>query len=175
MGKDSLTAQGSALADRQSGQLTTALLLLASCLLPIGLTLPALQTTHFAFWSDQHSILSFGVALYQGEEYWLALFVLAFSVAFPVTKLAWMWKLQFSRNTSPDQARLNILEVLGKWSMADVLVIALIVFSFKGNVLFGAEAMPGVFVFAAATLLAMLASGRIIKQLRDRLLKSQTV
>ena len=171
MGKESLSTQGSALADRQAGQLTTAFLLLASCLLPIGLTLPALETTHFAFWSDQHSILSFSWALLRGEEYVLASFVLAFSVAFPTAKLAWMWKLQFSRNTRPDKARLHILEALGKWSMADVLVIALIVFSFKGNVLFGAEVMPGVFVFAAATILAMLASGRIIKQLGTRLMK----
>ncbi len=161
--------RGLALADQKAGQLTTGLLLLSSCLLPLGLILPALETTHFAFWRDEHSILSFGIALWQAQDYFLAAVILGFSVFFPGTKLIWMWRLQFNRRIQPTRARLRVLETLGKWSMADVLVIALIVFSFRGNMVFGATPLPGVYLFALATVLAMLASGRIVHQLETRL------
>lgn len=161
--------EGGSLADRGPGQLTTGLLVLVTCLLPLGLVLPALETTHFAFWRDEHSILSFGIALWSGGEYLLSGLVLAFSVVFPGIKLVWMWRLQFNRRLPPTRARLRVLETLGKWSMADVLVIAMVVFSFRGNLVFGATPLPGVYVFALATVLAMLASGRIVHQLERRL------
>jgi paraquat-inducible protein A len=156
------------LASTGRGQLTTALLVLASVLLPLGLTLPALETSQFAFWRSEHSILSFGWALIEDGAYWLAAIVYGFSIAFPGVKLIWMWRLQFSNKRAPTPARLRVLEALGKWSMADVLVIALIVFSFKGSLVLGARVLPGVWVFAAATILGMLASGRLVSQLAHR-------
>lgn len=164
-----------ALADTPEGQLTTGLLVLASCLLPLGLILPAMETTHFGFWSDSHSILSFGAALWTSGEYGLSVIILGFSVLFPGTKLIWMWRLQFNRRHPPTRLRLRILEALGKWSMADVLVIALAVFSFRGNLVFGATPQPGVYVFAAATILAMITSGRIVHQLETRLRDYESV
>jgi paraquat-inducible protein A len=169
MARDSGNIRKQALADQSSGQFTTALLILSTCLLPFGLLLPALETTHLAFWSEQHSILSFGLALVSSEEYLLAALVLGFSIAFPSIKLVWMWRLQFTRSVQPTRTRLRVLEMLGKWSMADVLIIALIVFSLKDGALFGASPLPGVYVFAASTTLAMLASGRIVAQIEDRL------
>jgi paraquat-inducible protein A len=143
------------------------LLILSTFLLPLGLLLPALRTTQFGFWSGEHSILSFGWALLSGGELLLAAIVLGFSVAFPVIKLAWMWRLQFLRG-STDLRHIHWLEMLGKWSMADVLVLALIVFSVRGNLVLSATTLPGLYLFTASTMLAMWASGRIIRQLSDR-------
>jgi paraquat-inducible protein A len=156
------------LANTSRGQLTTALLALATVLLPLGLTLPALETSQFAFWRTEHSILSFGWALIENRAYWLALVVFGFSIVFPGIKLIWMWRLQFQPGLEPNKVRLRWLETLGKWSMGDVLVIALIVFSFKGSLVLGARALPGVWIFAGATVLGMIASGRIVKQFDDR-------
>ena len=124
-----------------------------------------MKTTQFAFWSEQTSIFGFGVGLLNAEEYLLALVVLGFSIAFPTTKLVWMWKLQFSRVESLGHKQVKWLEMLGKWSMADVLIVALAVFSYRGNPVFSATPLPGIYVFSAAIILAMLASGRIIRQL----------
>ena len=156
-----------ALASTQAGQLTTALLVLASCLLPLGLLLPAMKTTQFAFWSEQTSILGFGIGLLGAEEFLLAIVVLGFSVAFPTLKLFWMWRLQFSRSDMLSTAQVKWLEMLGKWSMADVLIVALAVFSYRGNPVFSASPLPGIYVFSIAIILAMLASGRIIRQLHN--------
>tara|TARA_R110000868_G_scaffold218004_1_gene468153 strand:- start:30726 stop:31250 length:525 start_codon:yes stop_codon:yes gene_type:complete len=169
MGKAVRDTAPRALADDGRGQATTALLVLSSCLLPLGLILPALRTTQFGFWSGEHSILGFGWALLQDSEFLLAAIVLGFSVVFPGFKLVWMWRLQFSRAPGIGHGDLRFLEMLGKWSMADVLVLALVIFSVRGNFAFAASTLPGVYIFAAATVLAMLASGRIVTQLGNRI------
>ncbi|WP_417491281.1 paraquat-inducible protein A [Maricaulis sp.] len=168
MGKVGEDIARGALADQRAGQTTTALLVLGSILLPLGLLLPALKTTSFGLWSGEHSILGFGWALLQDGEYLLAAAVLGFSVAFPGFKLVWMWRLQFSRTPDAGGRNLRWLERLGKWSMADVLVLALVIFGVRDNLVFAASTLPGVYLFAAATILAMLASGRIISQLNAR-------
>ena len=168
MGKAGITPRPRALADHGAGQATTALLVLTSCLLPLGLVLPALRTTQFGLWSGEHSILGFGWALLQDSEFLLAAIVLGFSVVFPGFKLIWMWRLQFSRAPQVGPGDLRYLEMLGKWSMADVLVLALVIFSVRDNLVFAASTLPGVYIFAAATVLAMLASGRIVTQLGNR-------
>ncbi|WP_417488623.1 paraquat-inducible protein A [Maricaulis sp.] len=161
-------AESRALADQGAGQATTALLVLSSCLLPLGLVSPALRTTQFGLWTGEHSILGFGRALLQDGEFVLATIVLGFSVVFPGLKLIWMWRLQFSRAPGTGVGHLRFLEMLGKWSMADVLVLALVIFSVRDNLVFAASTLPGVYIFAAATVLAMLASGRIVTQLGQR-------
>ncbi len=143
--------------------LTTGILLLASTLLLPGLFLPALETRQLGLWDDQHSILSLGVALVQEKEWLLAGMVLGFSVGFPLTKIGWMWRIQLAKNRQPPTGRsLRWLERLGKWSMADVLVIAIVVFSLRGNLLLEARPLIGAGCFGLSTLLAMLAAGRIV-------------
>ncbi|WP_300532195.1 paraquat-inducible protein A [Maricaulis sp.] len=157
-----------ALADEKRGQLTSALLLLTSLLFVLGLLLPAVETTHVWLWRGEHSIAGFGLALLEADEYALAAIVWVFSLIFPATKLIWMWRLQFRRTVPPGPGQLRLLELLGKWSMADVLVIALLVLTVRGNFVFGAAPLPGLFVFALAVALSMLVSGRIQAHFRLR-------
>lgn len=142
--------------------LATAYALLATLLLPIGLLYPALHTTQFAFWSGEHSIIGFGYALFAGQEYALAGIVWLLSIAFPAIKLIWLWRLLAAPQTASAQA-LRRLEWLGKWSMADVLIIALVVFSARGSAAFDAEPEAGLYAFTASVLLAMFASGRLLR------------
>ena len=48
---------------------------------------------------------------------------------------------------------------LGKWSMLDVLVLALLIFYAKSTGIADAVSMPGIYMFAAAVVLTMLAYG----------------
>ena len=152
---------------------TTGLLLLASVLLVPGLLLPAIETRHLGLWGDEHSIRELGVSLAGDGEWLLAVTVLSFSVGFPLTKLVWMWRLQLiapapvsDRTPLKPTTDLRWLERLGKWSMADVLVIALVVFSLQGNLLLEARPLIGAGCFALSTLLAMWAAGRIVDAAR---------
>ncbi|MBO6847155.1 MAG: paraquat-inducible protein A [Maricaulis sp.] len=143
--------------------LTTALLVLSTALLPLGLFLPALVTTQFAFWQGEHSIIGVGFSLLEGEEYLLAGVVWLFSVVFPASKLIWMWRLNAHPAPLPHKA-VRRLEWFGKWSMGDVFIIALIVFSARSNSILDVSIAPGLVAFAASVVLAMFASGRLARR-----------
>lgn len=143
--------------------ITTALLVLSTALLPLGLFLPALETTQFAFWRGEHSIIGVGVSLLEGEEYLLAGAVWAFSVIFPTAKLVWMWRLNHRAGPIP-RSTIRRLEWFGKWSMGDVFIIALIVFSARSNSILDVSIAPGLIAFSLSVILAMLASGRIARR-----------
>ena len=149
--------------ERTPNGLTTALLLLSTALLPLGLVLPALETTQFAFWRGSHSILSVGSQLVEAEEYLLALAVFAFSVIFPVIKLVWMWRLN-SRHGPLSHKAVRRLEWFGKWSMGDVFIVALIVISARSNSIVDADPSIGLAAFTASVLLAMFASGLLARR-----------
>ena len=51
------------------------------------------------------------------------------------------------------------MEWLGKWSMLDVLVLALMIFYIKSNGIADASSQPGIYFFFGAVLLTMLAHG----------------
>ena len=166
MGLESNTKRKTALADQAQGQLTTAGLLLASILYPIGLLVPAIETRQLGWLRDDHSLAGLVWGLANQDQLWLALTVGLFSIAFPLTKLVWMWRLQFSRARPASSTALRALEALGKWSMADVLIVAMTVFTLQGSGWLGAQPRPGIAIFALATVIAMLCSGRISAQLR---------
>ena len=137
--------------------------MLSTALLPLGLFLPALETTQFAFWRGEHSIIGVGVSLLEGEEYLLAGAVWAFSVIFPTAKLVWMWRLNHRAGPIP-RSTIRRLEWFGKWSMGDVFIIALIVFSARSNSILDVSIAPGLIAFSLSVILAMLASGRIARR-----------
>jgi len=153
--------------------LTTGLLLISSVLFVPGLTLPAVETRHLGLWGDEHSILGLALTLAAEGDWLLAATVSVFSIGFPLTKLVWMWRLQVFSPARPDRTQaprhdrsLNWLERLGKWSMADVLVIALVVFSLRGNLVVEARPLIGAGCFALSTLMAMWTAGRIVSERR---------
>ena len=148
---------------KSANGITTALLVLSTTLLPLGLFLPALETTQFAFWRGEHSIIGVGVSLLEGEEYLLAGAVWAFSVIFPTAKLVWMWRLNHRAGPIP-RSTIRRLEWFGKWSMGDVFIIALIVFSARSNSILDVSIAPGLIAFSLSVILAMLASGRIARR-----------
>jgi hypothetical protein len=55
---------------------------------------------------------------------------------------------------------------LGKWSMLDVLVLALLIFYAKATNLADATSMPGIYLFAAAVILTMIATAIIEHDLK---------
>ncbi|SLN39038.1 paraquat-inducible protein A [Oceanibacterium hippocampi] len=138
-------------------------LVLAAGLLVAGVALPFVQVERFFIFTDQYSLLS-AIGRLAAERHFLLAFVVGlFSLVFPLVKLAaagWLW---FIRNPAdPGFARLvHRLEAIGKWSMLDVFVAALLVFSLKASAVADARLAPGLYLFVAAILLSMLAVTRI--------------
>jgi len=132
------------------------LILLAGILLSIGLTLPVL-TIRKIWEKNTFSVISGIQNLYHDKQYFLAFIIFFFSVVFPIVKLCSLGVLWVVRLKEEHQKSiLYWLELLGKWSMLDVFVVAVIVVAVKLGVLAKAEPRKGIYVFAVAILTSMV-------------------
>ena len=132
------------------------LIVSSAILLLAGLHLPVL-TIRKLWQVNTFSVISGIVNLWQGKYYILAFIIFFFSVIFPVAKLGTLFVIWTMR--LEDYQRkwlLHGLGLLGKWSMLDVFVTAIIIVSIKLGVLASAKAEEGIYYFAASILLAML-------------------
>jgi len=133
-----------------------AALVLSTILLLIGLSLPLLYTQQM-FWKNTYSVWAGVVALWQKNELLLATVLFFFSIVFPIVKLLalaaiWFVKLREDRRT----VLLHWLGLLGKWSMLDVFVVAILIVLVKLGPLAKVEPRAGVYVFTAAIIASML-------------------
>ena len=87
----------------------------------------------------------------------LALLVGVFSVVFPLVKLGTLHVLSYGA-THERPAIPAWLKTLSNWSMLDVLLVALVIFAAKTSGLAAAITQPGLWFFAASTVLAAIAS-----------------
>ncbi len=131
----------------------------ATASLVLGLTLPVIELTYFYVWSDAHSFVSIVRALYAEQELFLASILVVFSMLFPAIKLLYLLVAYTAMATGGGarQRMLNRMSWLGKWSMLDVLVLALVIFYAKASALTEAAALPGIYFFSAAVLMTMIA------------------
>jgi uncharacterized paraquat-inducible protein A len=106
-------------------------------------------------------------------EVLLALIVLTFSVVFPIVKLGTLAHVLFRPVDEERRARLvRSLERLGRWSMLDVFVIAILIGSVHLGILSSAYAERGIYVFGAGILLSMFATlgvQRLLGGARERI------
>src|SRR5882724_6824645 len=107
--------------------LLTLAIVTASVCLALGVSLPVIKLTKFVFFTYEHSLISAVNALIRSGQFFIGSIVLLFGIFLPVLKLLYLLLLA----TVPRQElsrighQLRALEWLGKWSMHDVLVLAL--------------------------------------------------
>jgi len=135
------------------------LLLLSAALLAAGLSLPAVSVRGL-FLGRDYSLAGAVFAFAASGDWFLFAVTFAFTVAFPVAKVAlclWLW---YRAPAGPGvAARLaGRLAALSKWSMLDVFVIALMVLVVDGRLLSSADVQAGAVVFTAAVVLSMIAA-----------------
>ncbi|MFM2422860.1 MAG: hypothetical protein RL291_1390 [Pseudomonadota bacterium] len=137
------------------------LIILATVFFALGIILPAIRFTTVYVWKNEHSIATIIWALYTSQEYFLCTIIFAFSILFPFLKLFYLLTLV----TSPDmphafrQRSISIMEWLGRYSMTDVMVLALIIFYVNSSGYTEARVEPGIWFFAASALMTMFAYG----------------
>jgi len=89
----------------------------------------------------------------------LAILVMAFSVVFPFVKLGVLaWLCGAGVIDGGSRRWLALVDRLGKWSMLDVFVVAILIVLVKLGPLAKVEPQRGVYVFALAILLSMITS-----------------
>ncbi len=135
---------------------------LTLALLVAGLVLPVMTVRTLVVFEDRISILEALVALARAREVFLFLAIFVFSVVFPVLKIGLAVKLWYLTDiTDPRLVRtLRRIEHLGKWSMLDVFVVALLVVAVKLSVISNATVHVGIYLFAASVILSIVALRR---------------
>lgn len=139
----------------------------ATVCLVLGLTLPIVRLTRFFIWTDVHSLVSVVRELYLSGEIFLAAIICIFSIVLPFFKLLYLLALYSIRQVHPGGPGrlLKRIAWLGKWSMLDVLVLALLIFYAKSTNLADATSMPGLYMFSLAVVLTMIANSMIEHEL----------
>ena len=137
------------------------LIILATVFFALGVILPVIRFTTVYVWTNEHSIATIIWALFENKEYFLSIVLFLFSIFFPFLKLLYLLTLV----TSPDiphefrRKSISAMEWLGRYSMTDVMVLALMIFYVNSSGYTEARVLPGVYFFAASAMITMVAYG----------------
>lgn len=153
----------------------------ASICLYLGVTTPVMKLSKLYVWTDEHSIVSIVMALMEKDEFFLSWILIAFSIIFPAMKLLYLTAAAIIPEFDIDakSALFKRMEWLGKWSMLDVLVLALTIFYVKSSGIADASSLPGIYYFTAAVVLTMFAYSWVKKpatplEYQSELLREET-
>lgn len=132
-------------------------------LLIFGLIVPVLRVEKLLIFTDEISILSGIYELMVDGEWFLAIIIGLFSVLAPIYKLDLAFRAWRSTEIgSPRMTRsIRILDLIGKWAMLDVFVVALVIFTVKNTGLANAVVEPGLYLFVGSILLSMTGIYRV--------------
>ena len=131
----------------------------AAVCLALGISLPIIRLTKFVFWTSEYSLLSTVEVLIRQGQTFLGVVVLRVldhacrSSSCSTCCSSRRCPRPSSRATQPAPQG---LEWLGKWSMHDVLVLALTIFFIKSQGVYDAASLPAVYFFTAAVVLMIL-------------------
>jgi uncharacterized paraquat-inducible protein A len=125
-----------------------------------AMLLPMLRIEQFGHMHED-SLLSGVTALWAGGYWFIGTIVLIFSVLLPPLKLMALWILSSTTMVSRHHHRAiiyRLVEVLGRWGMLDVMLVALLVAYVKLGDLVSIHAGSGALAFTSLVLLSLLAS-----------------
>lgn len=137
------------------------LIIVATVSFALGVYMPVIRFTTVYVWTREHSIVTIIWALYQNQELFLCVVLFAFSVLVPFLKLSYLLALVISPDLNPEfrHRSVSTMEWLGRYSMTDVMVLALMIFYVNSSGYTEATVLPGTYFFAASALITMLAYG----------------
>lgn len=130
--------------------------LIVSTMLIVGVSQPMFTFTHFYFFDDTFSLMS-GIfhLLEQGEVILFGL-LFCFSLLMPTIKMLLLLATINAVTVVKHQRYLKSLGVLGKWSMLDVFVIAILAVTIKISLVAEVTVHYGLIVFALGVVASMI-------------------
>jgi paraquat-inducible protein A len=135
------------------------LFLLAASLFALGVTLPAIRLPGSYAGTDQHSAASLLQALYGRGEFFPYVVLFTLAILLPGMKLLYLLALIAARML-PYALRVKsipLIEWLGGYSIAEIMVLALMIFHLGASDRAGVLILPGAYCFAASALATMAA------------------
>jgi len=142
---------------RLQGGAINLLLAVTLCLFLYGVFAPLLTLKKFFIFSNTVSLAS-SLGQLADEGYYLILVLLfCFSILLPVAKLLVLLRLVNARLLDSERHRrhLHWMARIGKWSMLDVFVVAVLLVTVKLDVIADVKVHTGLYAFVASVLLTM--------------------
>lgn len=142
------------------------LLIGASISFGLGITLPLMRFESFYVFSTDASLIEVILSLWSGQDGALAILVALVSIVFPLAKILLVAaeEIAGSQPKAPN-ALARLVPVLSKWSMMDVLLVAIVIFATKTSGLAQAFTQPGLWFYAGSSLAVMALSA--LERARD--------
>jgi len=140
-------------------------LLAATLAFGIGIWAPMLTLTRLVLLENTFSVASGIWQLYLEQEYPLFVILGLFTVVLPVVKLALLF-YAWNRPRSAHRRSLRWMDLVGKWSMLDVFVVAVLITSVKLGPLATIELHYGLYLFSASVVMIMIASHIVYRKVR---------
>ena len=152
---------------RRRGDYLTLALWATMLMLVVGLFAPLMTVRQLLVLNNTVSVVTGLRALFEGGDYVLFAVILLFSVIFPTLKimvLAFVW-FACPKGGGAQRVWVGKIESLGRWSMLDVLVVAVLVVAIKMRNVSDVTIHWGLYVFAAAVIGSMLVSRGVMNEL----------
>ena len=146
------------------------MLSLALVLFVCGIFRPFTAVTKLWLFENQISVYQGLVILWRSSELFLFLILFVFTVIFPFVKINAMLALWLYPNLDDEHAHnmFQFVANLGKWSMLDVFVVAILVLTVNSGGLASIKVEDGFFLFFLSVMLTQLASlwtGKVVARL----------
>jgi paraquat-inducible protein A len=143
--------------------ITPLFLVLSAFFLALGLVLPLVRFEKLVFFNETPSLLGIVSSLWDEGNQMLAVIVALFSVVFPFAKLVGIAfeATSLADGKAVDGVAVRLLPVLGKWSMMDVMLVALVIFAAKTSGMAAAFTQPGLWFYAGSAVLTGLLQMRL--------------
>lgn len=128
------------------------LLFLTSLSFGLGLVLPIMRLDRLLVFTEEPSLLQVIIGLQADGELGLAVLVAAVSVVFPAFKILTLFLAAFERAQAKKKRALGLVSLVSKWSMMDVLLVALVIFAAKTSGLATAVTQSGLWFYGFSTI-----------------------
>jgi len=140
----------------------------------LGIALPVM-TVRKGVWifhsTQEYSIIATTKALIENRDYALMAVIVGFSIIFPLWKYVACARFLHGHLRNDAAMRLlHTIRLLGKWSMLDVFVIAMLIVIIKVNGLVEARSSLGIYFFGGSVVTSMILTtvlGRAMLRPRD--------
>ena len=135
-----------------------------------GIFLPFTAVTKLWLFNNQISVYHGLIVLWNAGELFLFMILFVFTVCFPFVKINALLALWLYPGLTADQAKnfYRFVSHMGKWSMLDVFVIAILVLTIKSTNIASIKVSVGFFLFFTSVMLTQFASmwtGRVASRL----------
>lgn len=135
-----------------------------------GIFLPFTAVTKLWLFENQISVYHGLIVLWQAGELFLFLILFVFTLVFPFVKINTMLVLWLYPRLDGESAQrmFHFVSNLGKWSMLDVFVVAILVLTVKSSGVASIQVGTGFFMFFISVMLTQFASlwtGKVVSRL----------